>query len=238
MSEESSIPKLERGEIYCAKNEINGKVYIGQVRSTRPTGIKRGTRERWYEHVRSALKNEHKCVRLERAIREFGPKNFSIEILEYCRLDEIDDLEKHYILKFNSTEIECGYNMTFGGKANISEITRQTLSIKVKQQWKNDEFRQKVSEGVRKASVERWKDPETRERMRRGISRALRKRSGSDDLPDYIFYYRKNNETIGYRAAVSHLKLSKCFGSSKLSLDEKFELAQKQLMKWKEEYNI
>ena len=232
------IPKLEKGEIYIATNKIDNKVYIGQVRSHRPSGGKRGTRERWYEHVRSALKNEEKCVLLERSIREVGPENFSVEVIAFCHLDEIDDLEKEYIKKHKSNEREFGYNMTLGGKANIQEITREMLSNKVKEQWKNPEFREKVSEGVKKASSERWKDPETRERMRRGISETIKRKNGSGDLPEYVYYYKNKGTIVGYRASINRYKKNKRFTSSKLSMEEKYSLAIKQVDEWKKELGI
>lgn len=232
------IPKLEKGEIYIARNKIDNKIYIGQVRSHRPSGAKRGTRERWYEHVRSAVKKEEKCVLLERAIREVGANNFSVDIITFCHLNEIDDLEKEYIKKYKSYEREFGYNMTFGGKAGFKEITSQMLSIKVKEQWKNPDFREKVSEGVKKASSERWKNPETREKMRKGISETIKRKNGSGDLPEYLYYYKNKGVLVGYRACINRFNKKRIFSSSKLSMKEKYTLGMEKIDEWKKELGL
>lgn len=96
------------GEIYKITNNITGKIYIGKT--------KRKTRDRWLEHIRDAKHNQEKNVPLHKAIIKYGEDNFSIEILEHeIKEEDLNNKEKYYIKKFNSTNSSIGYNATVGG---------------------------------------------------------------------------------------------------------------------------
>lgn len=94
--------------IYIIRNKVNNKVYIGQ--SVR-------IQERLQEH-RTNSSNPH----LKRSIHLYGEDNFSFDILCECSESELDDKEKEYIAKFNSTDPEKGYNIQPGGK--LSEAVK------------------------------------------------------------------------------------------------------------------
>jgi group I intron endonuclease len=113
----SEIPEFVQGEIYLAKNKINGKPYIGQTRTHimnhgkyRPFG----SQKRWIQHVSEAIGNyKHQSTKLNNAIRKYGSNAFEVIVLETCPLDCLNDLEKIYIEEFDS--INNGYNLTHGG---------------------------------------------------------------------------------------------------------------------------
>ena len=95
--------------IYKIENLINGKIYIGQA-----VDLKR----RISEHKRPSRYNnpnrpEYKFA-LSAAIRKYGIGNFSFEIIEECKEEELDDKEKYWIQYYNS--YYSGYNETIGGK--------------------------------------------------------------------------------------------------------------------------
>lgn len=77
-------------------------VYVGQS-----VDIER----RWKEE---RTRNENTYI--TRAIRKYGIKNFTFEVLELCSIEELDAKEQEYIKKFNSN-ID-GYNLTLGGQKN------------------------------------------------------------------------------------------------------------------------
>ena len=92
--------------IYKITNTVNGKVYIGQAQDIE---------ERWKQHNREFLK-EDSVIYL--AMRKYGIENFSFEVLEECKKEELNEKEIYYIEKFNSyihAENSNGYNMTIGG---------------------------------------------------------------------------------------------------------------------------
>lgn len=111
--------------IYKITNLINNKCYIGQ--STRLSIRKRG-------HFRDLENGKHINKHLQRSFNKYGENNFKFEILQYCIPDELDELEKFYISKYNSCDEHFGYNIESGGNKNkvIPESTREILRNKFK----------------------------------------------------------------------------------------------------------
>ena len=96
--------------IYKITNKINNKVYIGLTTCS--------LEYRWRKHLTES-KNKKNTKPLYKAIRKYGYKNFTIE--EIDRSDdfkELGQLERKYIKKYNSQNLEFGYNLTAGGEAN------------------------------------------------------------------------------------------------------------------------
>lgn len=94
--------------IYKWTNKINNKNYIGQ-------SINIEQRKR--SHIASSYypkSNTYNTV-FHQAIRKYGVDNFTFEILCICQKEELNDLEKFYIEKYNSV-VPNGYNMTSGGE--------------------------------------------------------------------------------------------------------------------------
>ena len=87
------------GFIYKITNQINNKVYIGQT----ITPIK----QRMYKHYSNAKKAK---TGIDFAINKYGKENFLVEEICKCKNEELDDLEKFYIQKYNS--YYNGYNLT------------------------------------------------------------------------------------------------------------------------------
>lgn len=109
--------------IYKIANQINGKCYIGQS-----INIKR----RWRSHKTKSfnpLDIQYECP-LYRAFRKYGLENFSFEILEECRKEELNEKESFYIKKYNSNLESYGYNLTPGGDSNgptLKKLTEEQL---------------------------------------------------------------------------------------------------------------
>ena len=102
------------GYIYKIENDINNKVYIGQTIST--------IAERWHGHMSAAL-NEKRCKSaLYNAMRKYGREKFHIhEIINVSHatkdglINELNRLEKYYILQYQSLTSQNGYNVEVGG---------------------------------------------------------------------------------------------------------------------------
>lgn len=91
--------------IYKTTNLINGKIYIGKDSKNNNNYLGSG-------------------ILLKSAIKLYGLKNFTKEILEYCDSTEKLNLqEKYWIKYFSSNERRIGYNLTEGGDGGkTSEI--------------------------------------------------------------------------------------------------------------------
>lgn len=85
--------------LYKITNLINGKCYIGQTKNFKM---------RMRDHIRT-----RKSL-ISQAINKYGKENFSFIQLESFDESIIDEMEKKFILKFNSLAPN-GYNLTLGG---------------------------------------------------------------------------------------------------------------------------
>lgn len=103
--------------IYCFTNLINNKKYIGST--IQQPNI------RYNQHIYCAFHEESGRYEypLYCAIRKYGKENFKYEILfsKECNEEEIRQIEKEYILKFN-TLCPNGYNQTSNTKHPLNDI--------------------------------------------------------------------------------------------------------------------
>ena len=87
--------------IYKTTNLINGKIYIGQYS---------GKNENYLGSGKYFL----------RALKKYGKKNFTREILEECNFKEqLDNREKYWIEELHARNIEIGYNIAKGGQTGF-----------------------------------------------------------------------------------------------------------------------
>ena len=94
----------------------NGKVYIGQTTTS--------VEKRWQEHVSNSKYLRSKMI-CDAAIKKYGKENIKIDVLEEVEVDEtkptllvekLNQLEKKYISKYESTDMKKGYNILLGGE--------------------------------------------------------------------------------------------------------------------------
>lgn len=99
--------------IYLIRNLINGKIYIGK-HST--------------DNLQDGYMGSGKL--LKQSIKKYGIGNFKKELLCMCVDDEeLNEMEIYYIQKFNSTDINIGYNLTLGGEGCVpTDEVRKKMS--------------------------------------------------------------------------------------------------------------
>ena len=113
------------GYIYKRQNNINGKVYIGKHRHSLP-------QLDYNYHGSGKL--------LTQAISKYGEENFTYELVDTAdSLEELNELEKYYIQKYN-TVTPNGYNISTGGDGGCG-FENWTIE-------EQEGFRQRVSEGI------------------------------------------------------------------------------------------
>lgn len=100
------------GVIYKITNKINGKLYVGQTRQKLNNRIK--------GHKHSKVKRG-----VDAAIKKYGGENFSIEVIEECPVESLDEREIFWIAKLNS-KAPNGYNLTDGGDGGGSNPSKET----------------------------------------------------------------------------------------------------------------
>ena len=101
--------------IYCIRNLINNKVYIGQSQNIEI---------RWTEE-RNTWNINHYAHPLNNSFKKHGLHNFEFIIIEECSLDIIDELEIQWISFFDSCNLDKGYNLALGGKSKGEDLKCQ-----------------------------------------------------------------------------------------------------------------
>lgn len=122
------------GVIYILTNIVNKKQYVGKAQETVSINKNKwGANGRWKSHIREALRGDKDhCVLLNNAIRKYGPKNFTVEVLCECSSKEdLQHKEVEYILKHNSM-LPNGYNMLLGNKDSIVTLEKKQIVARKK----------------------------------------------------------------------------------------------------------
>lgn len=93
--------------IYKITNNINGHSYVGQS-----TNILK----RWANEKSAAFNKNWDSYNypLSKAFRKYGIQNFTFEIIEECKNDELNEKENYWINFYN-----CEYNQTSGGDYQV-----------------------------------------------------------------------------------------------------------------------
>lgn len=132
---------MNLGHIYVIKNTINDNLYVGQTVKFRKNKKKEfGYLGRFKEHI-YASKNP--TYHIDRMIKLLGSNNFSVELIEECNMNELDDKEIYYIKKINTLHPN-GYNIVCGNPHKNSNP--EEASKKLKEYYSNNENKKKHSE--------------------------------------------------------------------------------------------
>ena len=104
------------GVIYKITNTLNGKPYIGQ------------TRQKLNRRI-SGHKSSKKNFGVDAAITKYGWENFTVEVIEECPIEKLNEREIFWIAELGS-KVPNGYNLTDGGDGalNPSPETRARMS--------------------------------------------------------------------------------------------------------------
>ena len=102
----SGVESQQTGVIYLITNTLNGKNYVGKT--------KQKLEKRITQHKYDSRKGR---PGLGAAIRKYGWENFSVEVLETCPVEMLNEREMFWIRELNS-KAPNGYNLTDGGDGN------------------------------------------------------------------------------------------------------------------------
>lgn len=112
----------------------SGKIYIGQSRDC-------GKREEHYRNLRI-----HDQPAIYNSIKKHGWITHKFEIIHECSESFLDELEKFYIIFFDTYQTKHGLNLQEGGYGGYpSEESRKKISLKSKGRIVSEETRKKIS---------------------------------------------------------------------------------------------
>lgn len=175
--------------IYCFTNLINNKKYIGSTIQEPSV--------RYNQHLYNAThENIHQYdYPLYQAIRKYGLRNFTFEILYQidCSEEKIREIEQQYIIKYNTLSPN-GYNQTLDTKHPINnEEAYQKMS-----ETKRENSKEVVEVDKNNNILQKWRsiidcaeDTKLDERKIAAVCRGERKTTGNR-----IFYWIENDELI------------------------------------------
>lgn len=199
--------------IYKITNKINNKIYIGQSNN-----IKR-------------RKNEHRCIKhetnqsLKKAYIKYGLENFEFEVLEKCKLEELNGKEKYWI-----ELLKPQYNRTSGGDGSpnhkVSEETRKLLKQKGKEFWDNlnEETKQKIiSQNLKGPAIGNKVSEETRNKLRKANLGKVQSKETIEKRKQTIINKKKNGyiqTNKNHRKKVICIETGEIFNSLKEAKDK------------------
>lgn len=173
---------LKKAGIYCIKNLINNKVYIGKSINIY---------ERIRQHINLLNKESLDENRyLIRSWNKYGRDNFQYIVLEYLEIDEtiLKERELYWMGKFKSLNRKFGYNLREDTSTNciVSNETQELQSKNRIQRYKdNPQLRENISIHFKKF----WKEnPDKLKVMSEKVAKAITKYS--------IYQYDKHTKEL------------------------------------------
>lgn len=122
--------------IYKFTNKITGEVYVGQSVDLQ---------KRYNQHKNRCSKNciKHEDTYFHRQLAHYGWDNFDYEVIEECKISELNDKEMYYIKLFNS-QYPKGYNLSKGGYMPSAQKLTDEEVAQIKDELLNTEVEEQV----------------------------------------------------------------------------------------------
>lgn len=207
--------------IYCIRNIINNKVYIGQTSDFE---------KRKKEHIKKLNINLHHNKHLQYSWNKYGSDNFVFEILkDNIDIKEINDIEKLYILLFQTNNSDFGYNLTEGGDGvkgykhskEIIENMKKTRKNRIGY-FKDKKHTQEAKNKIREYAIENnnMKNKNHTEETKDKISIKMKEINKERRKNNLVLQEQINNVKNLLRKGLTQMEISKILGipQSKISL--------------------
>jgi len=135
----NNIDKEGYGFIYKTTNLINGKKYIGQKKFLKD----------WKNYLGSGKL-------FLKAIKKYNKINFNRKIIAVAfSINELNNMERYFIEKYNACYDTNFYNISAGGKSNLTKEIKEKISKSHLGKKLSEETKQKISIN----SLKMWNNP-------------------------------------------------------------------------------
>ena len=164
--------------IYEFTNKVNQKVYIGQASD-------------YKQRIRSHKFNlrQNKNTPFYNALKKYGWNNFSINIIEECEEEKLNEREIYWIEEKRSL-YPNGYNLLEGGKqAKHTDITKQKIS----NSRKGIKFSESHIENLKKSHIGYVMPDEQKKK----ISQSNKGKIISDETKNKLKYSQPHRKEVG-----------------------------------------
>ncbi|MCK9198571.1 MAG: GIY-YIG nuclease family protein [Bacilli bacterium] len=199
--------------IYCIRNIINDKVYIGQTSDFE---------KRKKEHIKKLNINLHHNKHLQYSWNKYGGDNFVFEILkDNIDIKEINDIEKLYILLFQTNNSDFGYNLTEGGDGvkgykhseEIIENMKRTRKNRIGY-FKDKKHTQEAKNNIREYAIENnnMKNKNHTEETKKKISLKMKETSKERRKNNFVLQEQINNVKNLLKKGLTQMEISKILG--------------------------
>lgn len=216
----------KRCGVYCIKNKVNDKIYIGSSRNMY-TRIRR--------HVNDLRRNAHQNNHLQRSYLKYGEENFQVCILGCCCFENVVISEQYYMSMLNSTDINFGYNIVPKADSSaMSEETKRKISVAHTGKKLSEEVKKKMSES-RKGRISNRKGCKLSKEHKLKISNALKGDKnpfwGKKHTKDSLVLISQSS-TGRYHSEESKIKMSEKKLGKKFSLEHRNKISQANYRRW------
>lgn len=167
--------------IYCWRNEVNGKVYIGSSVHVM---------QRKQTHVFALRKNIHGNPHLQSAWNKYGEDSFSFRILELTPKEMLPEREAYYFEIMGAMDRTKGYNLR-------PDPTRHVLTDEIRQKISQAKKGTKLSAKQKKQISEFHKGKKRSQQTKDNISKSLTGRNFSETHKINISKAKKGKKTCG-----------------------------------------
>lgn len=214
--------------IYCIKNKINNKVYIGKTITK--------FQKRWFHHRSLLRAGIHNNKYLQKSWNKYGEDNFEFIMLEsfdiHLRNKENDEtindilfeLEKLYIKLYNS--YENGYNETTGGEGGCGIVISEEHKKRIAEKNRINMLGRKHTEETKKKMSESHKGYIKTEEHRKHLSESLTGKITSEETKKKLSEINKKNKYCAKYSAemILNMKKDKMNGLTGVAISKKYNL--------------
>lgn len=229
--------------IYKITNNINDKVYVGQSINIE---------QRWKAHRTkpNQVNGSQYDSPLYRAIRKYGLSNFSFEVIEECKQEDLNEREIYWINFYQSFNLDKGYNLTLGGsnpgdtvlsKEQVTQIQNLLINSKLTEAEISKQFSisQRMVSGINLG--QNWIDTNLSYPLRKKVPKKYFCKDCGAEISNIKATYCKNcsNEKRRVVTRPDREKLKKQIRNfSFLELGRQYKVSDNAIRKWCQSYNL